>query len=380
MKNKLITRLLCTFLPMSQLITSCSHPPTMAIERKIARVEKIATGFSATPMALTGKLKDINFVRLKTSDQASKKIDKVIGGRNTFYLLNSSERKLLIFSGQGEQLTTLKNCDAFDLTNKNELYAYDRRLGLITEYSETGEMINSIKIGFRGLEFAKLNDSLFVFNTCGLITDDKSSSKFHLAFVNIDGKLETYGLPIDENFKGINYCASNRFTRNKSQIFFMSDFTNMLYRILPASIIPETGFNFDKYTLSKKEVGRIKHIENLNFFPFVFDLECKFMDDEHSFYTYTLKGKEGYFLTQGKKNQITSNGIGSVAEIDSYFINLIPNASYQKRIISFINSEEVNKSFDIYKTTTNNQRAFLSLQDESWENNVNPVIAIYSLK
>lgn len=266
-------------------------------------------------------------------------ISKVISCAGVIYLQDKSKSCLTIVDSTGKLQANIRNVQAFNIF-QNHLYTYQSKKGLLNIYSKYGSLIKKTRIGFRGVDFANLNDSVFVFHTAGVLTADRESNHYELALVSKTGKLLGFALPIPESRKAVNYTAPGRFSHDQSKLLFISALNNTEYEVSSKEIKARLNFNFGKFNLDDTTFARFKDLEDYHFVPFVIDITNQFNTTNSSFYSFSVTGKEGYFLLNKNDRSIRFSGLSNQVSIKTDFNNTIPLAYDNGELICIVEKQE----------------------------------------
>jgi len=362
-------------------VFSCKKPAIVPINTNGLQTIKIKDIQHVPPLDFEQFIDRIRYVFLQNPEKESIHIDKILLPGKRIYILDKSKSTLLIYDQTGTIQTVIKDVNAFDLY-KGSIYTYNILSGILKTYNKEGICTGQNNIGFRGVDFINLNDSLFAFHTAGLITNDRGSTKYEVAFVHKNGDLYKLTIPIPEEKQGVNYAATGRFSLDEGNIYFIPSLKNELYQLNPNKVTSRIKFDFGPLTLTDRAFKSFKDIEDYNFFPYVFNITNKFNTPDYSFFSCTYKGTEAYFIVQKLKKQLTIIGLSSSSGIHSNFNNTIPQAFSENGYVSVIESAEFKKDYILSKSNnlSHVNTAISKLDQEKILQNKNPVLMFYKLK
>jgi len=360
---------------------SCNRQEVININNNTGTTLKINGLQNAQPLSFEQLIENVRYVFLENFGKESIQVDKILFNNKRMYILDKSKDLLLIYNSTGALQSAIKEVRAFNVY-KEKIYTYNTLKGIIKTYTLSGNYLNQNIIGFRGVDFINLNDSLFAFHTAGLVTKDKGSSKYEVAYVYKDGRLAKFTVPIPEDKQGVNYAATGRFSCDKENTYFIPSLGNELYQLKPNQVKSFLKFDFGQLTLTDSLFKTFKEIEDYSFFPYIFNITNKFNTNEDSFFSCTYKGAEAYFVVQNSKKHVIASGLSNSAGIRSDFNNTIPEAFSNNEYISIIERKEFISNYNllISKRSTYGNAVLNKLSQEKIESNKNPVLMFFKLK
>ncbi len=360
---------------------SCNRQEIIQVNNNTGTTLQIKGLQNASPLSFEQLIENVRYVFLENFGKESIQVDKLLFNNKRMYILDKSKNLLLIYNRAGALQSAIKEVRAFNVY-KEKIYTYNMLKGIIKTYTLSGNYLNQNKIGFRGVDFINLNDSLLAFHTAGLVTKDKGSSKYEVAYVYKDGRLDKFTIPITEDKQGVNYAATGRFSCDKENTYFISSFGNELYQLKPDKVNSCLKFDFGTLTLTDSLFQTFKEIEDYSFFPYIFNITNKFNTNEDSFFSCTYKGAEAYFIVQNSKKQVIASGLSNSSGIGSDFNNTIPEAFSNGDYVSIIGREEFTSNYKllISKRSTYGKTALGKLTKEKINSNKNLVLMFFKLK
>ncbi|MFC4209566.1 hypothetical protein ACFOWA_00145 [Pedobacter lithocola] len=333
------------------------------------------------PLSLSRLAYDLRYLFLNEEFGKNLVIDQVVSANDILYLLDKSKKKLFLTNLTGRKISELTGVTCFDVTN-DKLYTYNSANGMMIVSNVFGQLKGHYRLGFRGVDFMSLNDSTFVFYTGGIITADKESNRYELAFVSKNGELKEFALPISEVKQGINYAPIRRFTRDNG-LFFISGLGTTSYQISEQYLKPLLKFDFEESMLTDSIFETFKELESYSFFPYVLNLTNKLNTDKHKFFNFTLRGVEGYIFVSKKDSKPIMINLKSSADRTSDFNDLIPEAYNNSLFVSIVDKRRFQKNYELFLKMSSGSRQSSRLQNVNYQNvlrNNNPIILLYKLR
>lgn len=298
------------------------------------------------PLNLDTVVKGVRYCLLNSGSTANMHVSKVASCAGLIYLQDKSKSCVSIVDSTGKLRVTIRNVQAFNIF-QNYIYTYQSKKGLLSIYSKYGSLLKETRIGFRGVDFANLNDSVLVFHTAGVLTADRESNHYELALVSTTGKLLGFALPVPESRKAINYTAPGRFSYDQSKLLFISALNNTQYEVSSKGIKARLNFDFGKFNLDDSTFTRFKDLEDYHFVPFVIDITNQFNTTNSSFYSFSVTGKEGYLLLNKNDFSIRFSGLSNQVSIKTDFNNTIPLAYDNGELICIVERQEFMNNYKL---------------------------------
>lgn len=287
-------------------------------------------------------ISEIRIVHLKGSANIDSRFADVKCADSLIYLHDNKNYQLYAYTLDGRLKYRINHVSFFDIF-QHKVFAYDQHNGKMNIYNN-GQLDDVINIGYRGMEFITLSDSLFAFHTGGLPTQDSAGDKYEIAIVDYGGKLKKTYIPVNRSKSGIRFAQDRRFTRNGSVIYFLPSLSSTLYNITVDSVKAETTFDFGKYQLTDSIFLKIKDLEDYNFFPYLQNLRLITADAEMLQFSYLMQGTEGTLFINRLNNKVVRQGLGNRAGLASGFIHTTPDGKLGDEFFALVNKREVEKT------------------------------------
>jgi len=358
---------------------SCKKKERNLVNNKFIDTLLVDSAIFSHPIQIPVNHASLRYVQLQLGGRdLINHIDQIKIHSNTVFVLDKSSCKLSLFDITGKFIKNIviKNAQfqCFDIFN-NSIYILDKNQNIIFKCDLKGMLIHTFNLGFHGVQFAALPDDKFVYNTSGLITSDGDSENYQLSIVS--GNQSSIQLPFKAIYKGMRYFFENQFARNSDKLFFISAFDNVLYKIDSSKIVGLTKFNFAKYNMPDNVFLKGQAYDSFNEFPYVSDLVNVVNTSRFSFFKFSFKGQQGYFISDVTRKKIVVGGVNVEANEASDFNNVFPVCNYGDTLISIITPKnwiKMSAEVDLSKTQLNNKYPLNTMRFDD-----GPILIFYSL-
>lgn len=379
MLNKKVDCFFCVVLSCMLGFVSCKKKEKNLVNNKFITTLFIDSSIFSHPIQIPVNHSSLRYVQLQYGrHNVVNHIDEIKINSNTIFILDRLESCLTLFNMTGKFIKSvvIKNSQLqhFDIYNNN-LYVLDNGQNRISKFDLKANLIHTYNQGFHGVQFATLPDDKFVYNTGGLVTSDGDSEAHQLSIVN--GSHISVLLPFKEIYKGVKYFFENQFSRDNDQLFFISAFDNVMYKIDTSKITGLTKFNFAKYNMPDSIFLKGQAYDSFNAFPYVSDLVNAVNTSRFSFFKFSFNSQQGYLISDAKRTKIIAGGISVAANEASDFNNVFPVCSYGDTLVSVVTPKiwiKMSTELDLSKTKLNNNYPLKKMRFDD-----GPILLFYTL-
>lgn len=295
---------------------------------------------SSLPLDLTDRISNVTYIPLSIKDPGDFHFDRITVANGMYYILDERKSRLLIFSHTGNLLRCLDSVSGYSLY-KSKLFTYQLPAGTMRSYSSKIRLIKQIDLGFRGLDFAALSDTLFAFYTGGLITRDKRSTFNQIAYVNAKGKLLGFAIPISSAQQDIDYSSRHRLLSDGQTTYFIAPLSNELFALQTKKVVDILHFNFGHFTLTDSIFSTFKRVEDYSFFPYILNITSILKNKNCFIFSCIYRNEEAYFILNNN-NKIIASGLSAVSKIGSGLNNFIPKGQSDGRYLTIVRGSDQN--------------------------------------
>jgi len=194
----------------------------------------------------------VRYVKLETKDDILvASIAKIQFFKNNFYILDSKQNVLFVFSETGNFLRKIGEIGDgpgeyhriadFDLNN-DQIYLFDPNKNVL-KYDLTGNYIENYPLRKMGTSIA-VNDSFFYVSTCNFPSEE---GNYQLLIMNDYGKSFCGGIPLkQEKLVGVckAYETGNAFCAYNNETRFFSPFSTTIHSITGDSVYAKYSIDF----------------------------------------------------------------------------------------------------------------------------------------
>ena len=238
-------------------------------------------------------------------------IDKIIYYDNRFYILDSKQNILFVFSDTGEFIWKIDKrgngpgeylyIRDFDLSN-NHLYLLDPRRNVL-EYDLSGNYINNYSLNNIYGTSIFVNNEFFYINTCN---NPSTEGNYHLLLMDNYGKTFKNGIPITQkNLVGrcITFNNRNSFFRYQDRIRFYMPFSTKVFSIAGDSIYVQYDFDFKNNNLPENFFNRNTYEDLKNYSSYAYGFNSFWENDSYLSFIIKFNNNDWdvvYFKTENK--------------------------------------------------------------------------------
>lgn len=324
------------------------------------------------------KVTGVRFISLRTDKGQELTVDKMMFFDNQIVILDRGSRTLAVFDQFGNELFRHENVDLFDLF-KEKIYEYNSSKSEINISTKSGESLNKIKVSLYGLDFAVVRENLFAFSSAGIAKESGEDQDFELIFANSHGVVTKRVMRINSSKRDIRYFNDYRFSRFRDDVYFIPTLSNTVYNISKTPYEADAEFSFGTYTLTDSVFQAFREVEDYNFFNYVENLANVWMNEKYSFYTFSLRGNEGYLLFNRERKVLISSGIGSLAGMNTGLNNAIPICTHGDELVAVLSNEDLTANTHLLKLAKPSSKMTRSLE-KILRANPKVVLMLYQLR
>jgi len=326
---------------------------------------------------------DLEIIPLKTTDRSViKEISKIVVNNNNYYILDSEQRSVLIFSRDGHFINRLDKTGKgpgeyidiydFDINEfTGNLEILDPR-GIIYIYSPELTFINSLTIPVRAIhQFLAINRDTMVFYS---IYEEES----FLFFRRSDNIVFHKMLNVPDNLKEmpVSSLENRRIIKYQDEILFFQPYSNKVYKVTDfTEYSTHLAWDFGKYNF---KYDKIKWDQPPNYYV---NYAYRLSNEAFSFYYYfELESLviTRFILNQKWVNLYLNKLTGQYDVFTDFSENISPpiiKLIHEGRVITAIEFDQLNNYINNRIISPDQKIIIDSIKPDN-----NPILLIYKLK